>query len=105
MQYPGRCVSELLDGVRFFYGVELSSSLCTICGARDPSPLIDYVHANTIPTLRFDDSIDAKDKIVKRESRTWPESLQQRADIDFENSFQLSLDLRLLMSDLPLGPL
>ena len=30
--------------------MELSSWLCTICGARDPSPLIGYVHANTIPT-------------------------------------------------------
>ena len=53
MQYPGRCVCELLDGVRFFYGVELSSWLCTICGAGDPSPPIGYVHANTIPTLFF----------------------------------------------------
>ena len=34
----------------FFYGVSLSSSLCTSCRARDPSPLIGYVHANTIPT-------------------------------------------------------
>ena len=53
MQYPGRCVCELLDGVLFFYGVELSSPLCTICGARDPSPPIGYVHANTIPTVTY----------------------------------------------------
>ena len=37
-------------GVRFFYGVELSSSLYTSYRACDPSPLIVYVHANTIPT-------------------------------------------------------
>ena len=53
MQYPGRYVCELLDGVLFFYGVELSSSLYTICGARDPSPPIGYVNANPIPTDSF----------------------------------------------------
>ena len=36
-------------GVRLFYGLELSISLCTSSGMRDPSPLIGYVHANTIP--------------------------------------------------------
>ena len=44
MQYPGRCVCELLDGVRFFYGVELSSSLCTICGCHVYSELARTYH-------------------------------------------------------------
>ena len=66
MQYPGRCVCELLDGVRFFYGVELSSSLCTICGARDPSPPIGYVHANTIPTKGLRTALVTEKKRGKR---------------------------------------
>ena len=37
--------------------MELSRSLCTICGARDPSPLIGYVRANTIPTVTLSMSV------------------------------------------------
>ena len=43
------CVYELC-WCTIFYGVELSNSLYTIYGARDPSLLIAYIYTNTIPT-------------------------------------------------------
>ena len=42
-----------LESVRYHLQNRATSLLYTSCGIRDPSPLIGYVHANTIPTDRF----------------------------------------------------